>query len=111
MIRMVPSISKSFRPSLSWEHVGTGGGSSPPEFPQTSRLRRNAPDDTAFAESPAVSGTRKRRLFMSKTKFALAGAAAVALTSMLTLSPASAFTFHPATPAEMKQTDDLNAQA
>jgi hypothetical protein len=51
-----------------------------------------------------------QEITMNKT-FALGGAAAVALTSLLAIAPASAFTFHPATPAEMKQTDDLNAQA
>jgi hypothetical protein len=45
---------------------------------------------------------------MSFKIYALGGAAAVALAM---LSPAQAFTFHPATPAEIKQTDDLNAQA
>jgi hypothetical protein len=45
---------------------------------------------------------------MTFKSYALGGAAAVALAM---LSPAYAFTFHPATPAEIKQTDDLNAQA
>ena len=45
---------------------------------------------------------------MTLKSYAL-GAAAAALLAML--SPAQAFTFHPATPAEIKQTDDLNAQA
>jgi hypothetical protein len=45
---------------------------------------------------------------MTFKSYALGGAAAVAITM---LSPAYAFTFHPATPAEIKQTDDLNAQA
>ena len=45
---------------------------------------------------------------MSFKSYALGGAAAVAIAM---LSPAYAFTFHPATPAEIKQTDDLNAQA
>ena len=43
---------------------------------------------------------------MNIKTYALGGALAVAM-----LSPAYAFTFHPATPAEMKQTDDLNARA
>ncbi len=42
-------------------------------------------------------------------KIALAGAAVVALT--FAGSPASAFTHHPATPAEIQATDDLNAKA
>jgi len=46
---------------------------------------------------------------MNIRNFALGGA--FALTSLVTLSPAFAFTHHPATPAEIKQTDDLNAQA
>jgi hypothetical protein len=45
---------------------------------------------------------------MTLKSYALGGAAAAVLMMM---SPASAFTFHPATPAEIKQTDDLNAQA
>jgi len=45
---------------------------------------------------------------MTFKSYALGGAAAVAIAM---LSPAYAFTFHPATPAEIKQTDDLNAQA
>jgi len=46
---------------------------------------------------------------MTIRKIALGGA--IALTSLVTFSPAFAFTHHPATPAEIKQTDDLNAQA
>ena len=46
---------------------------------------------------------------MNIRNIALGGA--FALTSLVTLSPAFAFTHHPATPAEIKQTDDLNAQA
>jgi hypothetical protein len=42
-------------------------------------------------------------------KIALAGVAAVALTCAG--SPAFAFTHHPATPAEIQATDDLNAKA
>jgi hypothetical protein len=45
---------------------------------------------------------------MTFKSYALGGAAAIAIAM---LSPAYAFTFHPATPAEIKQTDDLNAQA
>jgi hypothetical protein len=48
---------------------------------------------------------------MTLTKFALGSAAAVVLTGLLSAAPAAAFTFHPATPQEIKQTDDLNAQA
>ena len=46
---------------------------------------------------------------MKIVKFALGGGAAVALT--FAMSPAFAFTYHPATPAEIQQTDQLNAQA
>ncbi len=46
---------------------------------------------------------------MTIRNLALGGA--IALTSLITFSPAFAFTHHPATPAEIKQTDDLNAQA
>ena len=42
-------------------------------------------------------------------KIALAGAAAAAL--LVTSAPALAFTHHPATPAEIQATDDLNAKA
>ncbi|HEX4302077.1 MAG TPA: hypothetical protein VHZ78_04755 [Rhizomicrobium sp.] len=42
---------------------------------------------------------------------ALTGAAAVAFASLLSVAPAAAFTHHPATPAEIQQTDALNAQA
>jgi hypothetical protein len=45
---------------------------------------------------------------MTFKTYALGGAAALVLAA---LTPANAFTFHPATPAEIKQTDDLNAQA
>jgi hypothetical protein len=46
---------------------------------------------------------------MKCKSFALGGAAIVGLA--LANVPASAYTHHPATPAEQKQTDDLNAQA
>jgi len=42
-------------------------------------------------------------------KLALAGAAAAAL--LVTGAPALAFTHHPATPAEIQATDDLNAKS
>ncbi len=44
---------------------------------------------------------------MTIRTLALSGATVFALMS----GPAFAFTHHPATPAEIKQTDDLNAQA
>lgn len=44
-------------------------------------------------------------------KFTLGGAAVVALASLLSASPALAFTHHPATAEEIQQTDALNAQA
>jgi hypothetical protein len=46
---------------------------------------------------------------MKFKSFALGGAAIVGLA--LAGVPASAYTHHPSTPAEQKQTDDLNAQA
>ncbi len=48
---------------------------------------------------------------MNIRKIALGGAAAVAFAGLLSAAPASARTSHPATPAEMQQTDALNAQA
>jgi len=46
---------------------------------------------------------------MPMHKLALAGAAAAAL--LVTSAPALAFTHHPATPAEIQATDDLNAKS
>jgi hypothetical protein len=46
---------------------------------------------------------------MTIRKFAFGGA--VALASLFAVSPVLAFTHHPATPAEIKQTDELNAQS
>ncbi len=46
---------------------------------------------------------------MKTTKFALVGAAVIAVTTFSV--PALAFTHHPATPAENAQTEDLNAQS
>ncbi|HJW40559.1 MAG TPA: hypothetical protein VJ476_04930 [Rhizomicrobium sp.] len=48
---------------------------------------------------------------MNIRTFALGGAAAVAMTSLLGIAPAFAFTHHPATPEEIRQTDQLNAQS
>src|SRR5882762_3742305 len=47
---------------------------------------------------------------MKFKSFALGGAAIVGLAAA-TLSPAAAYTHHPSTPAEQRQTEDLNAQS
>jgi hypothetical protein len=48
---------------------------------------------------------------MKLRNIASGGVAAVAVAGLLGIAPAAAFTHHPATPAEIKQTDDLNAQS
>lgn len=47
---------------------------------------------------------------MTRMKFAL-GSAAIAATLAVGIAPVSAYTRHPATPDETRQTDDLNAQS
>lgn len=47
---------------------------------------------------------------MTRTKFALGGSA-IAATLLIATGPSFAYTRHPATPAEIRQTDDLNAQS
>jgi len=48
---------------------------------------------------------------MTATKSTLHVTGVVALVSLIATAPALAFTRHPATPEEIKQTDDLNAQS
>ena len=48
---------------------------------------------------------------MTFKQLALGSAAAIAFVGLLGAVPASAFTHHPATPEEIRQTDALNAQS
>jgi hypothetical protein len=72
-------------------------------------LRNRAARETFFHRPAPTVISRNRRHVMTFKSLALGGAAMVGLA--LAGVPANAYTHHPATPAEMAQTDQLNAQA
>jgi len=88
-----------------------GNGRISREFQEPRRNNAFYRAGTHTSRRRCLPGGDPEEFAMNIRTFAYGGAAAVAMTSLLGIAPAFAFTHHPATPEEIRQTEQLNAQS